>query len=119
MTAYRKQSLATLILLFTVILLSFVYDNTGTAAAQQQCGLPYPHGEQLESLMFATYEALAFERDSWNQTRDWYADNGTHVGQSLDDIMLRLAQLADGLTASEWAAIGVDIRCVDIGDCDD
>lgn len=101
---YTNRLTLTLILLATLLILSTVNDTTHA----HQCGLPSPQSEQLSSLIYWSELALQFERDSWNQTAEWYTANGTHSGAYLGQIMTRLQQLADGTDASEWQAIGVN-----------
>lgn len=103
---YRDRLTLTLLLLATLFVLSTVEDS---AQARQQCGLPEPAATELASVIYWTELALQFERESWQQTAEWYAtdDSVTGAGRHIGNVMTQLERLADGVDSSEWQAIGV------------
>ena len=73
--------------------------------------LPEPAATQLGEAVQWTQNALAFERQSWDQAKEFYLNhpNITGAGRHIGQIMERLELLAHGVETIEWEIIGVEV----------
>ncbi len=118
MTVYRKQSAATFALLIIVLLVSFVYRDTGTAEAHVQsqvitCQLPPEIASHLSSVLYWTVNGRHYQQESFDQLTYWYAFSGkaTHGGVYAGAVLNAAKRMATEIDDEVWAACGLTVRC--------